>query len=67
MAGALELAELNRRSNGWLIFYTHDVRPSPSKFGCTPELLEALVKSVVEDGCRIMKVADVVSKEGLVE
>jgi len=67
LAGALELAELNRRSNGWLIFYTHDVRPNPSKFGCTPELLEALVKSAVKEGYRIMKIADVVSKEGLVE
>ncbi len=26
-------------SNGWLIFYSHDVEPKPSPFGCSPPLL----------------------------
>jgi peptidoglycan/xylan/chitin deacetylase (PgdA/CDA1 family) len=26
-------------SNGWLIFYSHDVEPEPSPFGCSPSLL----------------------------
>ncbi len=26
-------------SNGWLIFYSHDVEPEPSPFGCSPPLL----------------------------
>ena len=26
-------------TNGWLIFYTHDVADTPSPWGCTPGLL----------------------------
>lgn len=28
-----------RECNGWLIFYTHDVAPTPSWIGCSPALL----------------------------
>jgi peptidoglycan/xylan/chitin deacetylase (PgdA/CDA1 family) len=31
------------KQNGWLIFYTHDVGRDPSRFGCTPELLQSAV------------------------
>jgi len=30
--------------NAWLIFYTHEVEENPSKYGCTPEDFEAIVK-----------------------
>jgi len=40
---ASELISRNERKKGWLIFYTHDVTEKPSKFGCTPGLLEAVV------------------------
>ena len=33
------LDEAERRV-GWLIFYTHDVSEKPSRYGCTPRLLE---------------------------
>lgn len=36
-----QLILTNEREEGWLIFYTHDVRPNPSVYGCTPELLES--------------------------
>lgn len=26
-------------NNGWVIFYTHDVKPQPSPYGCSPALL----------------------------
>ena len=63
---AVKLIEANSRSNSWLIFYTHDVRRAPSKFGCTPELLETLLKVVSSQDCRIMTIADVVNHEGAI-
>jgi peptidoglycan/xylan/chitin deacetylase (PgdA/CDA1 family) len=55
------LAE-NVRRRTWLIFYTHDVRPNPSPYGCTPALLEAAVTSAVASGSRVLTV-----REALIE
>src|SRR5579872_7001445 len=38
-----QLVEENARRRTWLIFYTHDVRPNASPYGCTPALFEAAV------------------------
>jgi peptidoglycan/xylan/chitin deacetylase (PgdA/CDA1 family) len=46
----------NRSEKGWLIFYTHDVREKPSKFGCTPALLEAAVLTAAKEA-RILTIA----------
>jgi peptidoglycan/xylan/chitin deacetylase (PgdA/CDA1 family) len=48
-----------RSSDGWLIFYTHDVAESPSRFGCTPRQLEAVVayaaeRTVVRPVCDVL-------------
>jgi len=51
-------------SAGWLIFYTHDVRRSPSKFGCTPTLLEATIKAVLESSIGILTVDEVLARTG---
>jgi peptidoglycan/xylan/chitin deacetylase (PgdA/CDA1 family) len=63
---ALELVSQNERLNGWLIFYTHDVRPEPSNFGCTPTLLEDLTKAVTSRGLAILPVQQVIETQGLV-
>jgi peptidoglycan/xylan/chitin deacetylase (PgdA/CDA1 family) len=39
---AQELILENEAKKSWLIFYTHDVTPKPSPYGCTPELLDAV-------------------------
>jgi peptidoglycan/xylan/chitin deacetylase (PgdA/CDA1 family) len=57
-ARRLILENENRR--GWLIFYSHDVADKPSRFGCTPALLEAVVSFARERGSKMMTVADVV-------
>jgi peptidoglycan/xylan/chitin deacetylase (PgdA/CDA1 family) len=49
----------NERERGWLIFYTHDVRQNPSRFGCTPRLFEATVSFAVRACSRIMTIAEV--------
>jgi peptidoglycan/xylan/chitin deacetylase (PgdA/CDA1 family) len=48
------------RLNGWLILFTHDVSPSPTWIGCTPKLLDAIVKFGIRKGCDVVTV-----KEGL--
>jgi peptidoglycan/xylan/chitin deacetylase (PgdA/CDA1 family) len=49
----------NEKQQGWLIFYTHDVRPNPSRYGCTPELIENAVRVAAERGASILPVAEV--------
>jgi len=51
----------NEQHEGWLIFYTHDVRQNPTQFGCTPELLEKTVSATLERGFRIIPVEQVLT------
>lgn len=51
----------NERRKGWLIFYTHDVRPNPSVYGCTPDLLESAGKAG-KRGAKILPVAEVLEQ-----
>ncbi|WP_042775990.1 polysaccharide deacetylase family protein [Sinorhizobium fredii] len=41
---------------GWLIFFTHDIAPRPTPYGCTPETFDNLVRYAVEKGCRVLPV-----------
>lgn len=41
---------------GWLIFFTHDIAPRPTPYGCTPETFDHLVRHAVEKGCRVLPV-----------
>lgn len=62
---AEELIAENLRRKSWLIFYTHDVRPNHSPFGCTPELFESVVSSVSRSGCRILTVREALFEAGV--
>jgi peptidoglycan/xylan/chitin deacetylase (PgdA/CDA1 family) len=59
LATALSLISENADKGTWLIFYTHDVQASPTPYGCTPQLLEQVVRSAVRSGARIATVAEV--------
>jgi peptidoglycan/xylan/chitin deacetylase (PgdA/CDA1 family) len=48
----------NARARGWLIFATHDVRPNPSPYGCTPDFFEQVVQWSLESGARILPVVE---------
>ena len=50
------LLEDNRKRGGWLLFYTHDVQEQPSRFGCTPDELDAVVASAVHVGSEVLPV-----------
>jgi peptidoglycan/xylan/chitin deacetylase (PgdA/CDA1 family) len=60
-----ELIRQNVARKSWLIFYTHDVRPSPSIYGCTPAVFESAVSLTVRSGSRILTVQDVLTELGV--
>lgn len=41
---------------GWLIFFTHDIAPWPTPYGCMPGTFDQLVRYAVEKGCRVLPV-----------
>lgn len=41
---------------GWLIFFTHDIAPTPTPWGCTPETFDRLVGHALDRGCDILPV-----------
>ena len=47
--------------NAWLILYTHDVRETPSAWGCTPDALERLIVHARAAGCDIRSIGEVLS------
>lgn len=55
--GARRLILENERQKGWLIFYSHDVCPQPSRFGCTPALLEGALSFAAQRRSPIVTVA----------
>lgn len=48
----------------WLILYTHDVRPAPSAWGCTPDALRRLIRRARAGGAEIAPVAEVLDRLG---
>jgi peptidoglycan/xylan/chitin deacetylase (PgdA/CDA1 family) len=54
----------NIHRRGWLIFYTHDIRPEPSPYGCTPALFESVVSETEHSGSRILSVGTALTSLG---
>jgi peptidoglycan/xylan/chitin deacetylase (PgdA/CDA1 family) len=48
------LIDRAKARNGWLIFAAHDVSASPSRWGCTPKLLDSVVSQLVQSGFEIL-------------
>ena len=55
------------RQRGWLIFYTHDVRPDPTSIGCSPGLMAEVVDLVRRRGLQIDTVAGALDRIGAVK
>ena len=51
------IAETVRR-NGWLLFASHDVDDTPSRYGVRPDLLIFALRSALAAGCPLVTVAD---------
>jgi len=52
-------------SNGWLIFYGHDVTAAPSPYGCTPALLRHALDAASRRQIPILSVADALRQAGV--
>ena len=50
------LIDRNAQARGWLILATHDVRDTPSRFGCTPAFFERVVQWSLKSRARILPV-----------
>jgi peptidoglycan/xylan/chitin deacetylase (PgdA/CDA1 family) len=59
---AQELILENEKRKSWLIFYSHDVRPKPSPYGCAPSLLESTASFAIRRGCRVLTVREVLTE-----
>lgn len=57
-----QLLEENKKYNGWVIFYTHDVSKNPSPYGCEEALFESVLNLALETGSEILNVAEVIKK-----
>jgi peptidoglycan/xylan/chitin deacetylase (PgdA/CDA1 family) len=60
-----ELIHEAAASNAWLIFYTHDVDPTPTRFGCTPRLFEEAVKMAASSGARLLPVGEAINEPAI--
>jgi len=58
------LLRINEELGSWLIFYTHDVQRTHSPYGCTPALLESVVKLVLDSSMKILTVNEVLANGG---
>jgi len=54
-----QIIDDNAQARGWLIFATHDVSDSPTRFGCTPGLFERIVDYAEKSGADVLPVRDV--------
>lgn len=41
---------------GWLIFYAHDIQPSPTQWGCTPDEFAGLLDHIQKSGAKVLPV-----------
>jgi peptidoglycan/xylan/chitin deacetylase (PgdA/CDA1 family) len=61
-AFANKLIDETIAKNGWLIFATHDIDSSPSPYGCTPDLLEAVARYAHAKGALFLPVGEAFSR-----
>ena len=52
---------------GWLIFFTHDISPVPTPYGCTAAAFDRLVRYAVERRCQVLTVDAALDRMGLRE
>ena len=54
-----ELISRAKTEQGWLIFYTHDLRRTPTDYGCTPELFNAVLSRCQSEGLQVRSIGEV--------
>ena len=48
------LIDVNAEQRGWLVFATHDIVDTPSRFGCTPALLDEIAAHAARSGAALL-------------
>lgn len=48
--------------NSWTTIFTHDIRDNPSKWGCTPSDMNAVIAAVKDSGAEVLTVAGAITK-----
>jgi peptidoglycan/xylan/chitin deacetylase (PgdA/CDA1 family) len=56
--------EAAQNTNGWLIFYTHDVADEPSPYGCTPWLLQEALEAASRRKIPVLNMAEALQCAG---
>jgi peptidoglycan/xylan/chitin deacetylase (PgdA/CDA1 family) len=51
-------------TNGWLIFYSHDVEALPSPYGCSPSLLRHALETASRRKVPVLSIADALRRAG---
>lgn len=52
------IIDRNVQARGWLIFATHDISDTPTRYGCTPRFFEEVVRYAAASGSKILPVAE---------
>jgi len=50
--------------DGWLLFYSHDVKAAPSPYGCLPTMLRHALEAAVQRKIPILNVAEALRRAG---
>ena len=53
--------------NGWLIFYSHDVKNAPSSYGCSPSLLRHALDAASRRKIPVLSIAQALRRAGVVD
>ncbi len=57
-----EVVEQNTRAGGWLIFATHDVGANPTRYGCSSQFFQDVVRVAVDSGAMILPVTEALGR-----
>lgn len=55
---AMRAFDVAQKFNGWVIFFSHDVSNTPSRYGCTPDTLARLADAALHRGFKSMPVVE---------
>jgi len=59
-----DMIKANHDAGAWLIFATHDVCEEPTRYGCTLEMFEEIVRQSVASGARVIPVSAALAEIG---
>ena len=61
MDQALKLIKDLKSKPGWLTLFAHDIRDTPSEWGCTPEEFKTVLAAVKQSGAIVLPVHQAIS------